>query len=403
MGKLMQIKDLNFLVAEPDSGRRAMLLTMLKMLGAQQFIEADDGKQGLEAHQHSRAPIDISFITLDMPLMDGLELVRHLAAEGFRSAVVLVAGEDSSILLSAEYMAKAYGIQVLGTLETSADVSKIKRLIHDYQLSLDIEKKAKADGPVFTLDEIMRGLMEKQFVPFYQPIVDLVTGAVVGAEVFARWLHPQHGILSPTIFIPVLEINKRIADFSWAIVEESLATCRTWHDAGHEISVSFNFSPSLLADPAFADQLAPRIAPYGVAPKYITFEIPESAAVTSDPFFLETLIRLRMKGFGLAVDDYGTGQSNIQQLARIPFTALKVDRSFVDGAAQNSTLGLVLSTCMDLARKLNRYPAAVGVETKQDWDFLQELGSRYAQGYYIAKPMDRAAFSQWMEEWEQFF
>lgn len=399
----MQVKDLNFLIVEPDAARRAILLTMLQMLGAQHIIEAANGQQGLAAHQNVVQPVDISFITLDMPLMDGLELVRHLAAQGSARAVVLVAEQNSPILLSARYMANAYGVHLIGALETPVDISNIKDLIDHYQQVPSGEKKVKEHGRVFTSDELIQGSAERQFVPFFQPIVDLETGAVVGAEVFARWKHPLHGILSPAEFIPALEKNNCIADFSWVIIEESLAACAAWHAAGHLISVSFNFSPSLLADPAFPDKLASRIAQYGVAPEYITFEIPESAAVTSDPLFLETLIRLRMRGFGLAVDDYGTGQSNIQQLARIPFTALKVDRSFVDGAAQNTTLGLVLSTCMDLARKLNRFPAAVGVETKQDWDFLQELGCRYAQGYYIAKPMDRAAFLPWMTEWEQFF
>ena len=99
-------------------------------------------------------------------------------------------------------------------------------------------------------------------------------------------------------------------------------------------------------------------------PDYITFEMPESSVLTTDPSFLERLVRLRMMGFGLAIDDYGTGRSNLQLLARVPFSELKIDRSFVDGASKKRALGTVLSSCLGLARSLDRMSVAVGVETK---------------------------------------
>jgi EAL domain-containing protein (putative c-di-GMP-specific phosphodiesterase class I) len=130
-------------------------------------------------------------------------------------------------------------------------------------------------------------------------------------------------------------------------------------------------------------------------PDYITFEMTESAVLTTDPHFLEWLLRLRMKGFGLVIDDYGTGRSNLQLLARIPFSELKIDRSFVDGASKKQAIGTVLRSCLGLARSLDRRSVAVGVETKQDWDFLQGLGCTYAQGYHIAKLMPVEEFPAW--------
>ena len=110
-----------------------------------------------------------------------------------------------------------------------------------------------------------------------------------------------------------------------------------------------------------------------------------------------------MQGFGLAVDDYGKARSNLQLLARIPFTELKIDRSFVDGASKKRALGTVLSSCLGLARSLERRSVAVGVETKEDWNFLQRLGCTYAQGHYIAKPMPVQEFPTWLEDWRHFF
>jgi EAL domain-containing protein (putative c-di-GMP-specific phosphodiesterase class I) len=131
--------------------------------------------------------------------------------------------------------------------------------------------------------------------------------------------------------------------------------------------------------------------------------MPESSVLSTDPAFLERLVRLRMQGFGLAIDDYGTGRSNLQLLARVPFSELKIDRSFVDGASKKRPLSTVLSSCLGLAQSLDRNSVAVGVETKSDWDFLQRLGCTYAQGYHIAKPMEIDSFPGWLEDWRMFF
>jgi EAL domain-containing protein (putative c-di-GMP-specific phosphodiesterase class I) len=110
-----------------------------------------------------------------------------------------------------------------------------------------------------------------------------------------------------------------------------------------------------------------------------------------------------MMGFGLAIDDYGTGRSNLQLLARIPFTELKIDRSFVDGASRRLPLSTLLRSCLSLAHSLDRKSVAVGVETRRDWDFLQALGCTYAQGYHIANPMPATAFPAWLSDWRQYF
>ena len=169
------------------------------------------------------------------------------------------------------------------------------------------------------------------------------------------------------------------------------------------MQISLNVAPATLAHPAFIRHIGACLERHCVAPMYLTFEMPESSVLTNDPGFLERLVRLRMIGYGLAIDDFGTGRSNLQLLARVPFTELKIDRSFVDGASRRRALGTVLGSCLGLARSLDRESCAVGVETRQDWDFLQGLGCTYAQGYHIARPMKAEAFPGWLEDWLQFF
>jgi EAL domain-containing protein (putative c-di-GMP-specific phosphodiesterase class I) len=130
----------------------------------------------------------------------------------------------------------------------------------------------------------------------------------------------------------------------------------------------------------------------------IVLEITETSLVDCMGAALGVLARLRLKGFGLSIDDYGTGFSSMQQLARIPFTELKIDRSFVHGAHQRSNLRVILQSALDMARQLDLVTVAEGIETMEDWHLLQECGCGIGQGYLIAKPMAASAFPLWLRQ-----
>ena len=130
-------------------------------------------------------------------------------------------------------------------------------------------------------------------------------------------------------------------------------------------------------------------------------EITETIAMADVARCLETLVRLRLKGFGLAIDDFGTGFSSLQQLERVPYTELKIDRSFVRGAAGQQRLRTVLESSVSIARRLGLISVAEGVESRDDWACLREVGCDVAQGYYIAKPMCGDEILPWMESWRR--
>jgi EAL domain-containing protein (putative c-di-GMP-specific phosphodiesterase class I)/ActR/RegA family two-component response regulator len=398
----MDIAHLHFLVAEGDTAQRLALVDMLGQLGASKVTDIPDGHTALRCFQDTFAPsVDVAIIDLALPGMDGLELIRNLAAQNCRARVIVVGAQTTNLLFSVETMALAYGVDLLGTIAKPVTAQKLEALLENYvPPALPSSRK---QGPTFTFSEVGIGLQGRQFEPFFQPKIELETGQVKGLETFARWRHPEHGVLGPEAFIDALEQNHRIDFLDWTMIEKSVERCRDFHDKGIPISISINLAPETLAHPAFMQQIAACVGRHRVMPDYITFEMPESSVLTNDPSFLERLLRLRMMGYGLAIDDYGTGRSNLQLLARIPFSELKIDRSFVDGASKKRALGTVLSSCLGLARSLDRMSVAVGVETRQDWDFLQGLGCTYAQGYHIAKPMEAEAFPGWLEDWRHFF
>ncbi|HEY0844764.1 MAG TPA: EAL domain-containing response regulator [Noviherbaspirillum sp.] len=396
------IADLQFLIAEDDEFQRHWLKVMLTRLGAQHIVEAENGKVALEMLQKASPPIDISFIDLNMPVMDGIELVRHLANRDNQTAIVLTSALGSALLFSVETMSKAYGVNLLGTFEKPATPEVLQDLIGRFQPP-DARASQKKALPVFTLQEIRDGIAAGQFEPFFQPKVELATGKVKSVEAFVRWRHPQYGLVTPPAFIPILEASGHMEDLTWAVIEQAVAACRAWHDQGLMLGVSINLSATSLAEPGLAEKILKHIVQHGIEAQYFTVEITELMAMTDVPVCLENLARLRMKGFGLSIDDYGTAHSNVQQLLRIPFLDLKIDRSFVAGASQNQQMHIALGSCLELARKLRRNSVAVGVETREDWDLLRDLGCTYAQGFYIAKPMERGAIPGWVEEWSQFF
>lgn len=396
------ISDLHFLIAEDDEFQRHWLVVMLTKLGAQHIVEAENGRVALQILQDKKRRIDISFVDLNMPDMDGIELVRHLANDEHDTSIVLTSALGSALLLSVETMSKAYGLHLLGTFEKPATPEILQDLIAQYR-----PPQARADAkkalPVFTLQDIQAGVKAGQFEPFFQPQVELATGKVRLVEVFVRWRHPHYGLVPPSAFFPVMEASGHMDELNWAMIERSVAACRTWHDTGLMLSVSINLSVTSLAEPGLADKILAHIAQHRIDSQYISFEISELMAMTDVPICLENLARLRMKGFGLSIDDFGTAHANVQQLLRIPFLDLKIDRSFVAGAAQNEQTRIALSSSLELAKKLRRNSVAVGVETREDWDLLRDLGCTYAQGFYIAKPMEKSAVPAWIEEWSHFF
>ncbi|PWF45961.1 EAL domain-containing response regulator [Massilia glaciei] len=398
----MDISHLHFLVADTDAAQRRFLGAMLAQMGVAHVGEQSDGHAVLRCLQEpSGAPVDIAIIDLALPGLDGLALIRHLAQGECATAIIIIGAQEKSLLFAVETTAHAYGVDLLGTIAKPVAQHALGALLAHYVPPQP--PSARREEPVFGFAEVQAGLAANQFEPYFQPKIELATGHVKGLEAFARWLHPEHGVLTPASFSGALERNKRIDMLDWTMLERSVARCSAFHGAGIPMAVSLNLAHETMAHADFLRDVGACLARHGVLPDYVTFEITESAALTDDAGFLERMVRLRMFGFGLAVDDYGTGASNLQLLARVPFTELKIDRSFVDGASKRRVLGTVLSSCLGLARSLERKSVAVGVETRQDWDFLQGLGCTYAQGYHIAKPMPAENIAGWMEEWRQFF
>jgi EAL domain-containing protein (putative c-di-GMP-specific phosphodiesterase class I) len=388
-------RGLRFLVVEDHELQRQMLRSMLLHMGASEVWDAGEGKAALAIAKREGTRVDVVITDLDMPGMDGMEFIRRLGNDGYGGLLVIISGMERSLVESVEAMATAYGMTLLGAIGKPAKPENLANLLRSTQVPATDRRKPRE--PDFTLEEVLQGLANGEFEPYFQPKIELATGRVRGAEALARWRHPTRGMIPPAAFIPQLEKAGRINDLTWIILEKAAAFCRAQRAAGLHGTVAVNLSPTAISEEGFAERVLSAVLAQGVEPRNFVLEITESAATVEVGKALENLSRLRMKGFGLSIDDYGTGYSSMRQLARIAFTELKVDQSFIRDASQHASSMAVLQSSLELARKLKIAAVVEGVETEDNMDLLRQLGCDQIQGFFIARPMEAGAYLEWLK------
>jgi len=390
-------KHIHALVVEDDELQRDIMVSLLQSLGISPVLGVPNGRQAMETLRRMagmQQAVDVVFCDLNMPEMDGLEFLRRLGQEGHEVAVVIVSALGNRLYASVNSMAGGLGIRVLDIIEKPVTSVRLKKCLSRYGRPEQTLPRPPA-GPSFVPEDIVAGVRAGQFEPWFQPKVDLVTGRLVGAEALARWMHPSLGVVGPEAFIPQLEQSGNIDELTFEMIARSAAACRGFRER-RDMTVSVNLSLVSLNDSGLADRIIRTVRGAGLEPRHMILEISETAAMSDVVSASENLARLCMHGFALSIDDYGTGYANMQQLMRIAFSELKIDRSFFGAFADHPSSRIVVESSVEMARRLNLKSVAEGVETQDDWDALREAGCDIAQGYFIAKPMDLARFGAYL-------
>ena len=392
--------QMRVLIVEERQDYREKLHQMLGRLGFLRIQGACDGQDGLNTLEKCEDSFDLVVCNLDMSGLDGLEFIRHASRLGV-GGLILFSKHDDAVRSSAEWMARAYKVPLLGVLGVPFKLSALEQLVTrlhgSYTIFSDVLADAHRpeDADREAVEEIEAALDARHFVPYYQPKVSLKTGELVGAEALVRWEHHELGLLAPVHFVSLMESNGLIEPLTHLVLEQAAADAVAWAKKGWTIPLAVNISPLTLERPQCAKQLLATIAKSGALPSQFIFEITEKAFAKDATTVLENVLRLRMQGCGIAVDDFGTGYSSLQQLNRTPITEIKLDRSFVRRITSNSKALSIVESMIDLGRKLALTTVAEGVDTEQQRERLLELGCEMGQGYLFAKPMDRASFEAW--------
>ena len=394
----INLADLSIMVVEDHEFQRVVAKQALKGLGVEHLRLAINGNDALRQLESSN-PIDIVICDLDMPEMDGVQFIRHLANEGYARAVIVASALEPSLIRTVEDMAKEHGLRVLGALSKPLSRDRIRELLMLYSTPDNLEHTVSSLH--FTEKDLQEALSDDQFILHYQPKVLIRSGRLVAVEALCRWPHPDLGMVSPAHFIPLMESTGLIHELTHRLIDQSLNQLRNNLDNGKAIAIGVNLSPVVLTDTQLPDELYKKTRALNIEPELLTLEITESTLIENAARALETLARLKMKGFSLSIDDFGTGYSSMQQLNRIPFSELKIDRSFVQSANIDKTRKAIIEANINLAHTLGMETVAEGVETLEEWHLLNQLHCDMAQGFLIGKPMAAEDLPEWEQRWTE--
>jgi EAL domain-containing protein (putative c-di-GMP-specific phosphodiesterase class I) len=235
--------------------------------------------------------------------------------------------------------------------------------------------------------KLRKAVEQKVWTLHYQPLVNLITGDMVGVEALIRWPDPQGGLVPPGEFIPLAEEMGLIGSIGDWVVEEVCRQDAAWREDGLELEIGFNLSPRELWQVDPVERIAGHLEAAGMDPGRVTVEVTESAAMLDPDRIIEILCRFRDRGLRLAIDDFGTGYSSLARLRYMPVDVLKIDRTFIREVHHDPQSASMVSAIIALASNLGMLPLAEGIETEQEWRFLADRGCEYGQGFYFSKAL----------------
>jgi EAL domain-containing protein (putative c-di-GMP-specific phosphodiesterase class I)/CHASE2 domain-containing sensor protein len=257
----------------------------------------------------------------------------------------------------------------------------------------------ESDWRLSIATELDRAMAAGEIWNAYQPKVDLEKERIFAAEALVRWRHPTRGEIMPDSFIPALEDNGRIADLTLHVLELALRDRAGWAAQGFDVGVAVNISALLPAEPGFIDRLEAVLARHPGAKAWLTLEVTESAAMADPEVAIAALERLSSIGIKLSIDDYGTGQSTLSYLKRLPAREIKIDKGFVLGLETSRSDQAMVRSSIDLAHELGFSVVAEGVETEAAYALLKSFGCDAAQGWFVGRPADSASFLAKLGDW----
>lgn len=350
-------------------------------------------------------------LDLIMPTQDGVEVIRRLAGMNSNVRIIVVSGADKRVIAAAARAATEQGLTVAATLAKPFSIHRLTELVQHafylgspqpvYQSVLD-QSDALHGNPFEITEQSVREALDKHEIELtFQPQICCHSHALKGFEILARWCQPQAGYISPDHFIPAFERYQMMPALTRSVFEQSLDWFVGLRLSGQaeridQLSLGINLSVRTFTNLEFADQLRELCTARNIVPQQVVFELTDTSASSDPTLSLDFLTRLRMMGFRLSINDFGSGHSSMSELVRLPFCEIKVDRRFVSSVATSSESKSVVKSIVDLGGSLGLRTVAEGVEDRETLDFLSEVGCDMAQGYFICCPLPGKDVPQWI-------
>ena len=334
-------------------------------------------------------------LDLQMPEVDGVEVLKQLAADRSNAGILLISGMDKRTIDSAESFGRTAGLNMLGNLQKPfvpevlfAKLSKIRSATR--QLT-DADLAAAIDNSTLVLH--------------FQPVIRRIKTGVWHAEsveALLRWDHPALGLLTPGQFLPLVGsdrsiLMRRLTDF---VFQRGIEYLQTWQSQGLHLGLRINIAAGFITDTDFPDRLDDFLAQNQADPTLLTLEIGDSAAVSQSADCSEILTRLRLKGISLSLDDFGAPGQPLESLFRLPINEMKIDRSITAGLTNERGSSVVLRGLVSMASQLGISSCVEGVETAEQFKLVDDIGCDLAQGFHVGRPVVSREISGVLAAWD---
>ncbi len=359
---------------------------------------------------------DIIALDLVMPDMDGVEVIAELARRHSQAKVIITSGIGGRVLDAAGRTAAERGLHIAGVLPKPFSPATLRELLAKCAPDAAEDKHTDTAGfrgegasRKLTPKELGHAIANQQLYVCYQPKVSCKTGMLSGFEALARWNHPVRGLITPDEFIPLAEANNLIDALTIEVMTQAMQWYRSFRNElkqrpeahpgvpdPEKLSLSINISALSLSNTQIFDRLTLMCSEYDIEPENLIFELTETSAMEDPVSSLELLTRLRLRGFRLSIDDFGTGYSSMVQLVKLPFSEIKVDKSFVITARESEESRAVIKSVVSLGMSLGLIITAEGIEDDETLVFLRNIGCTLAQGYLFARPLTGDQVLPWL-------
>lgn len=393
----------HIIVLDDDPGILSLIASAAELSGfsAHTTVDPDDFFLSLEKIKPAMVIID-----LIMPKQDGIEILQRLARQpGPHPHLIIASGAGSRVLDAARQVADELGLNVAGVLTKPFRASSIRQLLSQGDRTDQSVRSLTQREPApellahsFKPDEVFTAIKNKQLVVYFQPKICCKSGNLRGFEALVRWQHPDLGIVLPDSFVGIAESAGYIWQLTQVVVHQSLAFLASLDH--NNLNISINLSPRLLDREDVVGLLSEACEKFNIAAERVIVELTESSTSDNKIMALNMLTRMRVKGFRLSIDDFGVGFSSLVQLARLPFSEIKIDKSFVQRLGHSDEASKIVRTIVALGEGLGLEVVAEGVETLDQLQLLSAFGCDTVQGFYIGHPMPNETMCNWIANYQ---
>ncbi|MDE3174456.1 MAG: EAL domain-containing response regulator [Gemmatimonadota bacterium] len=372
---------------------------ILRHAGITETAEAADGRQAIELLTDPANQFDLILCDLQMPRLDGVETIRALSYMGVQGAVAVLSVEEEQVMAGAGFLAEAHGLHYIGSLAKPLTREKLDEILQRMREPPAAEPAGGVPRHP-TAADVARGLDDDEFALFYQPQLHMQSGRLHGVEALIRWRHPTRGLLTANSFMPAVHDSNallvRIADF---IVDRTTAFAARWRARGRHEPVAMNLPGAAMEILEFPERLEALAAKLDLPHEALRVEVSEQEVAADAMLIVDVAARLRLKRFGVSIDQFGGSEFGLQHLSHLPVNEVKLTPAMVQGCATTPTKQAMLDATLTLAGHRKMLVVAEGVRHRADWEYLRAAGCHAGQGNYIVRALGQEMLDEWVGRW----